>query len=88
VQTNVFQQRLAIGGKIVVSGATANVVDPLMLFPYTNVELNNYEDVYLGDFTLEEAGNIDLITLIAFTLNTNGNNSLSLDYLKFVPVIK
>lgn len=88
VQTNVFQQRLAIGGKIVVTGATASVVDPLMLFPYTNVELNNYEDVYIGDFTLEEAGNIDLITLIAFTLNTNGNNSLSLDYLKFVPVIK
>ena len=87
-QTNVYQQRLAVGGKLGVTGTTVNLVNPLMLFPYTNVELNNYNEVYLGDFTLAQAGNIDLISLIGFTTTVNGNNSLTLDYLKFIPQVK
>ncbi|TDD95739.1 fasciclin domain-containing protein [Flavobacterium cellulosilyticum] len=85
VQTNVFQQRLRIGGVVQADGT---IKDVIKLFDYTDVAVGVYNEVYLGDFTLEQAGNIDLISLIAANTTTNGNNSLTLDYLKFVPVIK
>jgi hypothetical protein len=63
------------------------VTDPLAFFPYTNVELNNYNEVYIGDFTLPELRDVNM-TLIAANSGTNGNNTLTLDYIKLVPVIK
>lgn len=84
-QTNVFQQYLRIGGERDEEGIVTNVIKSL---PYTNVEVNFFEEVYLGEFTLEQARDIDLISLIAADNTTNGNNSLTLDYLKFVPQIK
>ncbi|HJY23473.1 MAG TPA: hypothetical protein VJ279_11330, partial [Hanamia sp.] len=63
------------------------VTNPLAFFPYTNVELNNYNEVYIGDFTLPELRDINM-TLIAANSGTNGNNTLTLDYIKLVPVIK
>jgi uncharacterized surface protein with fasciclin (FAS1) repeats len=85
VQTNVFQQSLRVGGVYQLDGTLTGVIKT---FAYTNVAVGVYSDVYLGDFTLDQAGNIDLISLIAANTNVNGNNTLTLDYLKFVPVIK
>lgn len=87
-QTNVFQQRLRIGGKSVTTGTTTTWAGTLYDVPLTNVELNNYDEVYLGEFTLAQAMDIDWISLIAANTTTNGNNSLSLDYLKFIPQIQ
>jgi uncharacterized surface protein with fasciclin (FAS1) repeats len=84
IQTNVFQQRLRVGGTVGIDGTVTN---PLAFFPYTNVELNNYNEVYIGDFTLPELRDVNM-TLIAANSGTNGNNTLTLDYIKLVPVIK
>ena len=88
VQTNVFQQSLRIGGKWEMIGTTNTVTNVIKYIPLTNVELNNFDEVLLGEFTLEQARDIDLISLFAANNTTNGNNSLTLDYLKFVPVVK
>lgn len=85
IQTNTFQQRLRIGGTIQLDGT---VLDPIGLLPYTDVLIDMYDEIFIGEFTLEEAGNIDLISLIAANSGSNGINTLSLDYLKLVPVIK
>jgi hypothetical protein len=86
-QTNVFQQRLIIGTVYKADG-TIDLVNSTMAFPYMNVDLKFYEDVYVGEFTMLTAGNINRISLLAAATTTIGNNSLTLDYLKFVPVLK
>lgn len=88
VQTNVFQQQLRISGSSKLVAGVPTPVDNYVTFPYTNVELKNYEEVYLGEFTLDKARDLNFIELIGANTSTNGNNSLSLDYLKFVPVLK
>lgn len=57
-------------------------------FPLTSVAIGNYNDVLLGEITLENAGDMDKIVLISDPLTLSGKYSLSLDYLKFVPVIQ
>lgn len=86
-QTNVFQQRLIVGN-VIDENNTFYPTQSIKDFGYVDVPLLNYEEVYLGDFTLDEAGNIDLISLVGQSTTTKANNSLTLDYLKFVPVIK
>ncbi|GEC70984.1 Uncaracterized surface protein containing fasciclin (FAS1) repeats [Flavobacterium flevense] len=88
IQTNVFQQRLLIYGKSEVVNDATVFSQTIALFPYMNVELDNYEEVFIGEFTLGEAQDIDFISLVGANTGTNGNNSLTLDYLKFIPVIK
>ncbi len=87
-QANVVSQRLNMYGKYVIVNNIVTSTDLIATFPYTNVLPNFYDEVYIGDFTLDKARNIDLISLIAANTTTNGNNSLTLDYLKFVPVLK
>ncbi len=87
-QTNVFQQRVSLYGKSQVVNGFTNFTDLIVTFPYINVERNFYGEVLIGEFTLDEARDIDFISLIGANNNTNGNNSLTLDYLKFVPVLK
>jgi hypothetical protein len=60
----------------------------IQAFPLTDVQIKNYEDVLLGEFTLESAGDIDKIVLISNSATISGKYSLALDYLKFVPVIQ
>lgn len=65
--------------------AARNIVGTI---PLTPVQIRNYEEVEVGQITLSEARSLDLISLIAADNITNGNNSLTLDYLKLVPVLK
>ena len=87
VQSNVYQQRLVVGS-IFKSDGTIDLATSLMAFPYINVDLKVYSEIYLGEFTLPQAGNINTISLVSAANTTVGNNSLTLDYLKFVPVLK
>jgi hypothetical protein len=84
--TTVFQQRLLIGTVV-----RNNIIYPLEAikdFGYKDVPVKLYDEVYLGDFTLLQAGNIDMISLVGANSTTNGTNQMALDYLKFVPVVK
>ncbi|MEP7092427.1 MAG: fasciclin domain-containing protein [Flavobacterium sp.] len=72
----VFQQKVAI--------TNGGVIQTL---PYINVAQNVYGDVYLGKFNLTQAGKMSAY-LIANTTTADGTNSLTLDYLKFVPDVK
>lgn len=84
LQTNVFQQKLFIGTVYVNGVPTATIKD----FGYKDVPVKLYDEVYLGDFDMLQAGNIDMISLLSTVTTTNGNNTITLDYLKFVPVVK
>lgn len=70
-----FSQRLAFGTTAL-----------LPAFPYKQVEILNYNEVYLGDYTVASYGNLDTF-LVGATSTGNGTNSLVLDYIKMVPVI-
>ncbi|MFV8270857.1 fasciclin domain-containing protein [Flavobacterium sp. GT2N3] len=85
-QTNVVQQSLNFYGKYLITNNT--VSDFIGTLGPISVQPNFYDEVYIGEFTLDKARNIELISLIAANTTVNGNNSLTLDYLKFVPVLK
>lgn len=87
-QTNTFQQRITLAGKFEIINEKTFPADIIKQLPYTDVPPNLYEEVFIGEFTLTEARDIDLIWLIGADIATNGNNSLTLDYLKFVPQTK
>jgi len=80
-----FQQQLAIGGNVDLTANPIAVVNPTTLFPLITVPANNYTEVFIGEFTITYAGNRDLISLIGGTATTS---ALTLDYLKFEPVLK
>ncbi|MFI1773419.1 fasciclin domain-containing protein [Thalassobellus citreus] len=85
IQGNDFQQTLRFGGTILPDGTVEN---PIAELEYTDVLQDVYDETFVGEFTLDEAGRLDLISLVAANTGTNGNNTLTLDYLKLVPVIK
>ncbi|MCX6239744.1 MAG: fasciclin domain-containing protein [Bacteroidia bacterium] len=70
-----FSQRLAFGTTAL-----------LPAFPYKQVDILNYNEVYLGDYTVTSYGKMDTF-LVGAANTTNGQNSLVLDYIKMVPVI-
>jgi hypothetical protein len=86
-QTTTLSQKLIIGGKWDLVGTVNTLNNQIANFGYIVVNPNVYDEVYLGDFTLKQAGKIDLITLWGANSTTNGANTMTLDYLKFVPVI-
>ncbi|PHQ29598.1 hypothetical protein CJ305_09810 [Leeuwenhoekiella nanhaiensis] len=87
IQSNTFQQRVSFGGFI--SPTDGSLQQPFAELPYTNVEPNTYEEVYIGEFTLDQKGrDALLVSLQAANSATDGVNTLTLDYLKLVPVIK
>jgi len=69
-----FSQRLAFGTTAL-----------LPAFPYKQVDILNYNEVYLGDITVTSYGKLDTF-LVGAANTTNGQNSLVLDYIKMVPV--
>ncbi|MFA9190409.1 fasciclin domain-containing protein [Flavobacterium sp. FZUC8N2.13] len=87
-KTTVFSQTISIGGNYVVTGSTFTFVNPLKTLIYTPVPINNFNEVFVGDFTPLQSGNILNLTLLGANTATNGQNSLALDYLKIVPVVK
>jgi hypothetical protein len=82
--STLFQQKLGIGGNF--DPTTVNVVNFTEAVPLTIIPYNNYEEILVGQFTKTTAGNIDLISLIGGA--TTATSGLTLDYLKFVPVLK
>lgn len=87
-QTNVINQSLRVAGKFKIENGTRTVSDKVAELGPIAVQRNVYTEVYIGEFTLDTSRNLDLISLIAADNTTNGNNSLTLDYLKFVPQVK
>jgi hypothetical protein len=85
-QATVFQQCLVLG--TVIRDNTIYFDEALKNFGFKNVEIGVYTDVYLGEFTLTKAQDIDKITLVGANTTTVGNNTMILDYLKFVPDVK
>lgn len=84
-RSGTFQQQLAIGGNVDITISPVAVVNPTTLFPLITIPSNNYDEILLGEFTKTNANNTDLISLIGGTTTTS---QLTLDYLKFVPVLK
>ncbi len=72
-QTATYSQRLAIG----VSTATT--------FPYTVVGLNNYNEVYIGEFTQTKYSPVLNVYLVGANSTTAAVNPLVCDYIKLVP---
>jgi uncharacterized surface protein with fasciclin (FAS1) repeats len=70
-----FSQRLAFGTTAL-----------LPAFPYKVVDILNYNEIYIGDYTVSSYGKLDTF-LVGATTTANGTNSLVLDYIKMVPVI-
>lgn len=82
----VFQQRLIIG--TVIRDNVNYPDEAIKNFGFQNVDVGFYGEVYLGEFTLTNSQDIDKITLFGANTITAGSNTMSLDYLKFVPVVK
>lgn len=55
-------------------------------FAYKTVERNDYSEVYLGDYTVDHYGWLNLY-LVGNSVTTNGLNTLVLDYIKLVPIL-
>lgn len=91
LQTNTFQQKLLIGN-VITNGVSVGTIKDFGYKDVPPVDVptkgKGYEEVYIGDFTMAQAGNIDMISLLSTVTTTNGNNTITLDYLKFVPVVK
>ena len=62
------------------------VTPTLVTLPYKQVDILNYNEVYLGDYTTASYGALDTF-LVSFASTTSGLNTLVLDYIKMVPVI-
>lgn len=86
VQTTTFQQRLVVG--LVKRDNILYFNESIKDFLPKNVPFGDYNEVYLGEFTLTNARDIDKISLVGANSTANGVNTMSLDYLKFVPVVK
>jgi hypothetical protein len=87
-KTTVFSQTIVIGGTYILSGTTYTLDKPLKTLAYTPVPINDFNEVLVGDFTPLQSGNILNLTLLGANVATNGLNSLTIDYLKIVPVVK
>lgn len=87
VQANVFQQQVGIfefDTRPSEEDPDVEVRESIYVFPYTNVEHNDYNEVYLGEFNLADYNRIVPVLRSAAT-TAAGNNTLVLDYLRFVP---
>lgn len=90
IQNNVFQQRVGIfefNPRPSEEDPEREIHSPIFQFPYTNVEQNDYNEVYLGEFTLKDYDRI-LAMLQGAATTDDGVNTLVLDYLRFVPKLK
>ena len=78
-----FRQRIAFGSNTATDipyYENVGVIDQ-----GNGVYTPNYEEVYAGEYTVQEYGPTDVF-LVANNVSTNGLNTLLLDYIKLVPV--
>jgi uncharacterized surface protein with fasciclin (FAS1) repeats len=88
IQANVFQQRVVMTDINMVEDEFGELRYPTFQeFPYMNVEVRNYNEVYLGEFELAELKRVNAF-LTGAAVTTNGNNTIVADYLRFVPKVK
>lgn len=85
-QTGTFPMMLALNHHIDTAFADPKNIPFDFTLPYTNVDLLNYNDVYIGEFTPTKHGLEDLF-LIGNNVTTNGSNTIVCDYIKLVPVL-
>lgn len=85
-QTNTFPMMLAFKSHTDTAFANPTNIPYDTKFPYTTVQLNDYDEIYLGDFTSGIYGLEDLF-VVGNNVKTNGNNTIVLDYIKLVPVL-
>jgi len=77
----------AINDRAATFSQQLNFVTPLSgTFPYTLVPLLNYSETLLGTYTVTQYGS-QLMYLTGANSTTSGTNSLTLDYVKLVPVL-
>jgi uncharacterized surface protein with fasciclin (FAS1) repeats len=78
-----FTQRLSMG----VRGATgANLLPTVAPLPPLNVVPRNFNEVYLGDYTMINYGTLDMfLTNATATTGEPAGNRLNLDYIRLVP---
>lgn len=86
VQATAFLQRLVVG--LVKRDNVLYFSESLKDFGPVSVPFGAYNEVLLGEFTLDQARDIDKISLVGANSTANGTTTMSLDYLKFVPVVK
>lgn len=83
-----FWQHVRIGGGTqVAEDGTVTQIDPVAEYDPHEVPPYNYDEVYVGDFTLEEARDL-MISLVAENTGSDRWNPLTLDYLKLVPIVE
>lgn len=85
-QTGTFPMMLALNHHIDTTFADPKNIAYDQTLPYTTVELLNYNDVYIGDFTVPKHGLEDLF-LIGNNVTSSGKNTIVCDYIKLVPVL-
>lgn len=88
MQAVAFKQSLYLYGKSQKINDITTGVDFIKSFKDIEVPLNEYKEVEIGEFTLNQARDLDFIMLQAANSTSDFVNSLSLHYLKFVPVPK
>jgi hypothetical protein len=72
-QTATFTQKLGIG----IAASTT--------FPYTTVDVNKLNEIYIGEFTVPKYAPVFNIFLVAANSTTAAANPLVCDYIKLVP---
>ncbi|AVR45607.1 hypothetical protein C7S20_10215 [Christiangramia fulva] len=84
-----FWQHIRIGGHFEVDEfGNQYVADPIVEYDSKEIPPYDYNEEYVGEFTLEYAGDLELISLIAENTGSNRWNPLTLDYIKLVPVVE
>jgi uncharacterized surface protein with fasciclin (FAS1) repeats len=74
VQTLTFKQRFAVN-------------DPLSTaFAETQVDLKNYNEIYVGDYDAATFGSV-VAYIVAANNGVDGTNSINIDYFRLVPVL-
>ena len=85
-QTGTFPMKIAFNQHIDTAFADPKNIPFEYSSDYVTVDLLNYSDVYIGDFTPGKHGLEDMF-LIGNNVTTNGKNTIVCDYIKLVPVL-
>lgn len=84
VQTGNFQMKLGFRSHLDTIPQPPSSINYDFQFPYTVVTPNNYNEVYLGEYSSSTYGLLDIF-LIGNNTTTNGSNTILLAYIKLIP---